>query len=396
MNLPQELLDEIFSHLPPHDEESLRACSLVAKRWVYPTQRLLFSSVVIDPNTYQSWKDSISPTNAELLSHVRSFYYFTWAPPPPHWSFPPIDALLDYLPSFCQLQDLTLCDVRIKSDFSEQVKIFSAFQYTLSSLSLHEISLPWIAFVTLVDFFPYLRNLEIRDPSYVEDDRQSIPLSRPLRGGLSIDMFTEEALGTFSSRLSGMEVAYNELTIYEIPTRLTPHCYQHIIDTCGESLKRLNFHSPGVPPALSYCSELRQLELYTIFPGKAERAVISSITSTDIRTIVFTSHPLHVTLCILLDDPCMPLLDDTMRGLVDKLCVLGYEHTLELEFRIHSVIFDYDLDYRKYFPKFGEKGRVRVLNTSNGKTLKVIHLSELVGAVYLLLSPSPSYGGRKY
>ena len=41
-DLPQELLDEIVAHLPSDDVKTLRACSLVAKSWVYPAQRLLF------------------------------------------------------------------------------------------------------------------------------------------------------------------------------------------------------------------------------------------------------------------------------------------------------------------------------------------------------------------
>jgi len=42
MNLPQELLDEILSYLPPDDREGkrpLRNYSLVAKSWVNPSRR---------------------------------------------------------------------------------------------------------------------------------------------------------------------------------------------------------------------------------------------------------------------------------------------------------------------------------------------------------------------
>ena len=48
-------------------------------------------------------------------------------------------------------------------------------------------------------------------------------------------------------------------------------------------------------------------------------------------------------------------LDDEVCELVEKLRVLGYEHTLELEF--HS---DPGADRRGFLPKFREKGRVIV------------------------------------
>jgi len=58
-----------------------------------------------------------------------------------------------------------------------------------------------------------------------------------------------------------------------------------------------------------------------------------------------------------------------MCGLVNKLCALGYEHTLELEFLFDSAEFYPDLDFKALLPKFRERGRVRILNTSSGEVL---------------------------
>jgi hypothetical protein len=142
MNLPPELLDEIFSYLPPDDRELLRVCSLVAKPWVYPAQRRLFSSVAITLDTRRLWKDYISPVNTELLSHVRWLRYFARYHRLLRWNLPRIEALINYLPSFCRLQSLTPRSVRIKSDFSKRIEIFPAFQRTLSFLSLRDTSPP--------------------------------------------------------------------------------------------------------------------------------------------------------------------------------------------------------------------------------------------------------------
>ena len=242
MNLPQEVLDEIFSHLDPYyDGVSLRACSLVARSWVYPAQRRFFSSVTITPAVEQSWNDNISPTNIKLLSHVRSLDYGKWS----HQRFPSrVGALVDYFPSLRQLRSLTLTRMWIGLGFSEHVEVFSAFQHTLSSLYLRDIYLPWTALIILINYFPFLKNLEVQNPSFGERDDHPTPLSRPLHGRLAITKFAEPALKTLSDRLPalGGQLACDELAIWG---RLINHLvcldhYQCVIDTCGKNLKRLS------------------------------------------------------------------------------------------------------------------------------------------------------------
>ena len=67
----------------------------------------------------------------------------------------------------------------------------------------------------------------------------------------------------------------------------------------------------------------------------------------------------------------MAPLDDVMHGLVGKLGVLGYEHTLALEFRLESVTFDHGIDYNAYFLKFKEVGRVRIVDVSSREALDI-------------------------
>ena len=395
MKFPQELLDKIFSHLPNRDVETLRACSLVETSWVYPAQTLLFSSVVLNTSTYLSWEEKISPNNTELLGHVRSFHYWAPSPDPPRLPSPShIDGPIRYLLSFRQLRTLTLSSMRIEPTFSQQVNIFSAFQHTLSSLSIWAISLPWSAFIALIDYFPNLRNLEICNLHYHKDDRQSTTLSRPLLGGLSIIHFTTEALAAFSDQLPRMQVAYDELTIFD--NRFLPSAteyYQLIINSCGKSLLHLNIHpsecfpqqlyqwhgqnqtlnSPDGVPDLSNCSELRQLVIFTDSPAKPQCDVISSIISRNIRKIVFTGSPPDVMSYRPLNSTAMLPLERAMCGLVDKLRAFGYEHTLELEFGFHSRLFPRALaSSRECFLKFKEKGRVILSDTGSGKTIGLV------------------------
>lgn len=107
MNLSPELLDEIVGHLPPHDQESLRGCSLVAKSWVYPGRSRLFEMVENLKRNVGSWLENTSPTNVEVLGHVCSLSYgivnTRLTPRGVVDSARCMSALRDYLPWFQQL-----------------------------------------------------------------------------------------------------------------------------------------------------------------------------------------------------------------------------------------------------------------------------------------------------
>jgi len=75
MHLPQELLDKIIDYLPFYPWEYIRNCSLVAKSRVRPCQRRLFEFVWIYERNLRSWLDNISPTNVELMGHIRLLSY---------------------------------------------------------------------------------------------------------------------------------------------------------------------------------------------------------------------------------------------------------------------------------------------------------------------------------
>lgn len=111
----------------------------------------------------------------------------------------------------------------------------------------------------------------------------------------------------------------------------------------------------GTSIVLSRCPELHRLELHTLTPGEAERATISSIISTNIRTITFKRQWANFRPHIKLSERFWLPLDDAMCGLVNKLGALGYEHALEVV--IH---FDPDVDCGRFMQKFRDKGRVTI------------------------------------
>ena len=214
MSLPPELLDEIFSYLPlDYCKRPLRECSLVSKSWLEPSRRRLFSSVSINSFTYQPWLDNISPENIGLLRHVRSLTYST--EPYGRLDNPPgVYNLRDYFPSFRQLTTLTLWCMEIEETIPDHLEIFSAFQYTLLSLSLDDVSITWSAFVALVGCFPRLRRLKIKETDFEADDGPVPELPHALHGGLVVDLSEGDA-ELFADRFPRLRQEYERFEICE-------------------------------------------------------------------------------------------------------------------------------------------------------------------------------------
>jgi len=232
MHLPTELIEEILSHIPSDDEESLRSCSLIAKSWLNPCRRYLFESVCIETDTYQSWLGSISSTNTELLHHVRGLTYAirdnkSWHPPCPIGN-----DLRDYLPSFYRLQRLTFGFVDIEPTIPDHTNLFFAFQHTLLSLSLVRVSITWNGFVTLLGYFFNLNNLEIREVEFEVGTHPTPHLPRAPRGRLFIRCARERDPESFIDRFTGLRLEYEELVIIG-------GYHPHLVAAVEGSLKRL-------------------------------------------------------------------------------------------------------------------------------------------------------------
>lgn len=97
-------------------------------------------------------------------------------------------------------------------------------------------------------------------------------------------------------------------------------------------------------------------------PEEEERTLISSITSTNLRKLVLGIRSMRFG---REDFPSFnsyfASLDDTLCGLINRLQMSGYKHTLEVEFRTPIVELDEEVRHEKFLPKFKEKGRVRIM-----------------------------------
>jgi hypothetical protein len=240
MKLPPELLDEILGHLPSGDVRSLRSCSLVTKSWIFPSQKRLFESVGIRPGNLQSWLDNISPTNVELLGHVRMLSYTGY----PWETIGPVHLTLrDYFPSFRQLRRLTLCFTRTSS-FPQQTELFSAFQHTLSEICLWDCSITRSAFVALINYFPNLTCLHLRSLDSRQDDEPIGPLSRPMFKKLHATPWTMATMD-LPDELSKLGLRFEEVVISSaVPSANWLDFVKGVIDAFGASAKHLRILGP--------------------------------------------------------------------------------------------------------------------------------------------------------
>lgn len=230
MALPPEMVDEILDNLQD-EKRALCNCSLVAKSWTYPSQKRLFTSVDLTLEIYQTWRENVSPTKAELLEHVRilscrRFYFLGPA------------LCGDYFGSLRHLQRLVLYQTgNIEPNITAS---FPVFQNTLSSLSLSFVFLAWSTFIELVDYFPNLKELRFNESSFHlgGDPLVSPPLSRPARGKLYLSSLTWGSMGALSRGLPAQDLAYSELEIISIFDR-HPSRIQPVISACEKTLTHL-------------------------------------------------------------------------------------------------------------------------------------------------------------
>ena len=243
MNLPQELLDEILSYLQfetLQGQPLLASCSLVAESWTNPSRRHLFKAVNIGEKHLPLWLDRISPANHQLLQHIQALSYISntqsWrnGEPPKYL----INVLQDYLPSLHQLQHLSLFSMQIPSDISFKLEMFSAFQSTLSRLSLKHCNVTISALVALINYFPNLDHLDLISLRHRIDGKPTPPLSRPRMSRLYLSDLRANSLGILN-QLSEFGPVFDEVRVISgrQPVRLP--ALTRIANTVGERSKRL-------------------------------------------------------------------------------------------------------------------------------------------------------------
>jgi len=116
--------------------------------------------------------------------------------------------------ALCNLHSLTLFDIIIERIGGEGFRTcFSAFRDTLTSLTLQTFVVSFSAFVTLVDYFPNIRILQLRSFT-PEPDADPVPnLSRPLRGRVNVSGVDTDGHLNFFDQFARLELEYEEVVI---------------------------------------------------------------------------------------------------------------------------------------------------------------------------------------
>ena len=214
VTLHPEIMDQILEHIDVDGWASptLCACVLVATWWTGPSQRRLFSLVIVYGRNYAQWVNGavLSRSKARLLGHVRSLSEANG------YRMQDLARYCgEYFSALRNLDTLTLSSYRVEHIADDEFHTcFSAFRGTLTRLGLKGFTTSLSAFATLIGYFPNITTLEL-DSFNLEPDNELVPsLSRPLRGKLELNFdWLRTNSPEFVNRFAKLELEYEELVI---------------------------------------------------------------------------------------------------------------------------------------------------------------------------------------
>ena len=240
--LPQELTNKILSQLPDNSRQ-FQNYSLVAPSWVYPSQKRLLKSVQCPLGEFQSLLRNIPGEKLKFIHQLtcegeRFFEPLSYHP-----------GELNALRDLSQLRHLK-CIWTYFLPSSQNVVFFSAFQDTLSAITLSHCDVSISGLATVINYFKNLKSL------YLE----SLLIQHSEQTALSLRTLEKLSIGTGSpglpyvlSNLSRMGLRFDEVAFkcasYTDSTRA--------LSIFGASVRRvrlLNTWAKGMcDPLCSYC-----------------------------------------------------------------------------------------------------------------------------------------------
>lgn len=230
--VPQELVDEILDHLSK-DTTTLRSCSLVAKSWIYPSRRHLFTTLFLTASDVAKWNKTFPNPDDSPAKHIRDLSFCYIQPDVP------ID-FADRMPHFYNVQKLTLIG-RVANDPS----FISALGHLPPSTRSVEITFSKVLNAHIISVIQQLPNLD------------NLSLMSTQWGG-SIPLGTGKLI---QSRLSGKlrlrrRFAHRDLLnmLMEVPTGsqfaevevrdASMSCFpetRKLVSACQDTLSKLHF-----------------------------------------------------------------------------------------------------------------------------------------------------------
>lgn len=115
---------------------------------------------------------------------------------------------------------------------------------------------------------------------------------------------------------------------------------------------------------------LQELDLVVNWPGFIHEVLLSSITSVELRKIIFRAEYMYERAAFAWRMKEWVVIDKQLCGLVDRLRAMGYCRTLEAELRLVKTEEDPGTyRFTKFLPKFREKGVATITYGVHGDRL---------------------------
>lgn len=116
--------------------------------------------------------------------------------------------------------------------------MFSAFQHTVSRLTLSKCRATISALTTIINYFPNLNRLDFNCVFRSVDNEPPSPLSRPVLGQLSVYGGYGDLGVSLLDQLSELGLAFDEI-IFDERMHVSVRTLQHVVTAVGRSTKRL-------------------------------------------------------------------------------------------------------------------------------------------------------------
>ena len=138
--------------------------------------------------------------------------------------------------------------------------------------------------------------------------------------------------------------------------------FSHIPDQNYDLTKHFRVQA-AAPPTIHSFQRLHEFQLKMTVPESHHRAVLSSIASTELRKIILSMVHWGEPETFPRKTEEWALTDKLLCELVDRLCAVGYCHTLEVELQPRRKVWNEPGEYGDFtevLPRFREKGVVTV------------------------------------
>jgi hypothetical protein len=116
----------------------------------------------------------------------------------------------------------------------------------------------------------------------------------------------------------------------------------------------------GTVPSIGRFLQLQELELRVDWLYPNHRMILSSIASTELRKLVFTTRSAWSDDIFMLEEEAWTWADELLCELVARLGRMGHSHTLEVEFRGDV---PHHCDLTKFLPVFKRNGVVTITDS---------------------------------